>query len=62
MVVLAVSFYPSRRGANSHIWVGHRVGWLAQEGMLRDTARNEPYRLALEKALQKMQGATVMER
>ncbi|CAJ1382293.1 unnamed protein product [Effrenium voratum] len=32
-----------------------------QEGMLRDTARNEPYRLALEKALQKMQGATVMD-
>ena len=33
-----------------------------QEGMLRDTARNEPYRLALERCLQRLPGATVMER
>ena len=29
--------------------------------MLRDTARNEPYRAALEEALQQRPGATVME-
>eukprot|EP00434_Breviolum_minutum_P028313 symbB.v1.2.025049.t2/scaffold2411.1/size79909/3 len=32
-----------------------------QEGMLRDTARNEPYRAALEEALQQRPGATVMD-
>lgn len=30
--------------------------------MLRDTARNEPYREALERAMKHLPGATVMER
>ena len=30
--------------------------------MLRDTARNEPYRQALERAMKHLPGATVMER
>ena len=30
--------------------------------MLRDTARNEPYRAALERAMRRFPGATVMER
>lgn len=32
-----------------------------QEGMLRDTARNEPYREALERAMKHLPGATVMD-
>lgn len=32
----------------------------SQEGMLRDAARNEPYRAALERALRHRPNATVM--